>query len=90
MTNEKPGANAGRKQFKFFVDDHQFEVHDQSITGAQIRAIASVDSSYQLFLEEHGHDKPDRKIELTDVVDLGMPGVEKFYTVPAATFGAIQ
>lgn len=85
MTNEK---DAGRKRFKFFVDEKQYEVEDSSISGAQIRAVAGVDSSYQLFLEEHGHDQSDRKVELTDVIDLTAPGVEKFYTVPPATFGA--
>lgn len=86
MSNEK----AGRKQFNFFVDDKKFEVNDQSISGAQIRAMAGVESGYQLFLEEHGQDKPDRKVELTDMIDLNAPGVEKFYTVPPATFGALR
>jgi Multiubiquitin len=86
MTND----DAGRKRFNFFVDDKQYQVEHQTITGAQIRSIAGVDSSYQLFLEEHGHDDPDRKVELTDVIDLAVPGVEKFYTVPPATFGASQ
>jgi len=75
-------------KFKFFVNDAKFEVDQKSMTGAQIKALAGVDLSFELFLEEPGADRPDRKINDSDSIDLSAPGVEKFYTVPVATFGA--
>jgi Multiubiquitin len=80
MVNEK-------KKYKFFVDDKSFEVDTKSMSGSQIKSLAGVDPAFQLFLEEHGADKPDRLITNDHSVDLGQPGVEKFYTVPPATFG---
>ncbi len=78
----------GKKKYKFFVDDKEFEVDSKTISGAAIKSLAHVDPAFQLFLEEKGPDKPDRLIKNDDSIDLGQPGVEKFYTVPAATFGA--
>ena len=75
------------KKFVFFVNDKRFDTEKQSLTGAQIKTIAEVDLASQLFLEEKGHDKPDRLIANDQAVDLGLPGVERFYTVAAATFG---
>lgn len=83
---EQKGEEA--KVFRFFVDGKQYESAQQYITGAQLRAIAHIDPGVGIFLEEHGHDKPDRQITDTSSINLGEPGVEKFYTVPPATFGA--
>jgi len=80
--------DTGSKKYKFFVNDQKFEVAEQHLNGAQIRALARVDPSFQLFLEEPGPDKPDRKISDTESVDLDSPGIEKFYVVPPALFGA--
>jgi hypothetical protein len=75
------------KVYRFFVDRKQYESTKQFITGAQLRAIAHIDPAIGIFLEEHGHDKADRPITDTSSIDLAEPGVEKFYTVPPATFG---
>ena len=74
-------------KFKLFVNDVKYEVEQRYITGAQIKALAGVDLSFELFLEEPGADRPDRKINDSDSVDLSAPGVEKFYSVPVAVFG---
>jgi Multiubiquitin len=79
-----------KKTYKFFVDGKQFETDQQNITGQQLRAIAQIAPGIAIFLEEHGHNKPDRQITDTSSINLGEPGVEKFYTVPPATFGASQ
>jgi hypothetical protein len=81
--------HAGRKKYKFFVDGKQYETEKKTLSGAEIRAIATVDPNYQLFLEEPGPEKPDKPIANDYSVDLGEPGVEKFYTIPPATFGVI-
>jgi hypothetical protein len=75
------------KQYKFKVNDMEFAVDEPTITGAQIRQIAQIPPSYQLFLEIHGDSKEDRQIGNDDVVNLAAPGIEKLYTVPPATFG---
>ena len=79
-----------KKKFEFFVDDRRFEVTTPSITGAEIRRLAGLAGNVGLFLEEHGHDKPDQEIKNDTTVNLAEPGVEKFYSVPAATFGMIS
>ena len=78
---------ATKKEYKFLVNDKSFESPNPSITGAQIRQVAQVPAGYQLFLEAHGEQKEDRQISDGDVVDLAAHGVEKFFTVPPATFG---
>lgn len=76
-----------KKKYKFFVDEKQYEIDERFISGQQIRDKAQIDPSFQLFLEEPGEDKPDRLITAEASIDLAEPGVEKFYTVPPATFG---
>jgi hypothetical protein len=73
------------KQYRFFVDARQFETDKKSLTGAEIKNLAGVNATYQLFLEEEG-DTPDRAISDAEAVDL--EGREKhFFAVPPATFG---
>jgi hypothetical protein len=80
----------GRKEYKFFVNDVKYEVEKRTLSGAEIRVIANVDPNYQIFLEEPGPQKADRLIANDSSIDLEEPGIEKFYTVPPATFGAIH
>ncbi len=75
------------KKFKFSVDDRPFETETEVLTGAQIKTLAQIDPSFQLFLEVPGESRPDRQIGDSESVDLGTPGIEKFYSVPPATFG---
>jgi len=75
-------------EYKFKVDDKEYEVHESTITGAQIRQIAEIPPTYQLFLEVHGDKKEDRLIGNSDVVNLAEPGIQKLYAVPPANFGA--
>jgi hypothetical protein len=72
--------------FKFSVDDRPFESDQPVLTGAQIKARASVDPSFGLFLEGRGQ-APDQQIADSQPVDLREPGRERFYTAPPANFG---
>jgi hypothetical protein len=67
------------------IDEQQHKVTVNGMTGAQLKALAGKDQTYQLFLEEHGND-PDRLIGDSDSISLknGM----HFYTVPPATLGS--
>jgi multiubiquitin len=76
----------GQKLNHFFVDAKRYETAQTALTGAQIKAIASVAANYQLFLEEEG-DKPDRAIADGEAVNLA-ERVKHFFAVPPATFGA--
>jgi hypothetical protein len=74
--------------YHFFVDAKKYETDKSSLTGLEIKNIASVPGNYQLFLEEEG-DTPDRAI--SDSEGVVMDHREKhFFAVPPATFGAYQ
>lgn len=70
-------------QFEIFVDDVRLVVHQPSMTGAQIKAAASKDASYQLFEEVRG----GKDIQIGDNQAVQIKNGEHFYTVPPATFG---
>jgi hypothetical protein len=72
-------------KYHFFVDAKRYETDDVSLTGAQIKSIANIDPTYQLFLEETG-DHPDRALSDGEAVNLEHQ-TKHFYAVPPATFG---
>ena len=73
------------KKYHFFVDAKRYDYDHSSITGAEIKRVADVTATYQLFLEEEG-DTPDRAVSDAEGIDLnGKP--KHFYAVPPATFG---
>lgn len=74
-----------KKKFHFFVDGQRFETDEASITGAEIKRIAAIDPTYQVFLEEEG-ETPDKQISDSEAVDLG-GRTKHFFAVPPATFG---
>jgi multiubiquitin len=77
--------NQDKKKFNFFVDGQIHETEQQSISGADVKRIAGIDPTYQVFLEEEG-DTPDKPIPDSQGVDLeGKP--KHFFAVPPATFG---
>jgi hypothetical protein len=77
------------KEHNFYVDAKRYETDKSSLTGAEIKAIAGVTLTYQLFLEEEG-DRPDRAISDGEAVDFkGGEKTRHFYAVPPATFGQL-
>jgi hypothetical protein len=75
------------KEFHFFVDAKRYETEKSSLTGLEIKTIASITPTYQLFLEEEG-DQPDRVISDGESVELKRgEKTRHFYAVPPATFG---
>ncbi|HUZ93347.1 MAG TPA: multiubiquitin domain-containing protein [Edaphobacter sp.] len=76
-----------KKIYHFFVDAKRYETDKSSLTGAEIKAIASITPTYQLFLEEEG-DTPDKPISDSEAVHLKEgEHTRHFYAVPPATFG---
>jgi hypothetical protein len=78
MSEKKP-------PFTIHVDHHVFKIEKTSMTGAEIKALANLDATYQLFLEEPG-DAPDRQI--ADGESVAMENGLHFYASQPATFGA--
>lgn len=74
------------KTYKFIVDQDHLETTDRRLTGAQIKTMAHVDPSVQLFFEEHGAGA-DRQIGDDTEVELNEHGETRFYTMPRATMG---
>jgi hypothetical protein len=76
-----------KKKYPFYVDAKRYETEKPSLTGAEIKALAVVTPTYQLFLEEEG-DKPDKPISDGETVVLEHgEDTRHFYAVPPATFG---
>lgn len=89
MTDQQQGAQAQHeKEYVFYVDAVRYTTDQKSLTGAQIKAEASVTPNYQLFLEEEG-DNPDKLISDGEPVEMKKgEQIRHFYAVPPATFGA--
>jgi hypothetical protein len=88
-TEQEHGKGREHPPFKFTVDGRQFESNVPVLTGGQIKARASVDPSFGLFLEARGH-APDQQIGDGQSVDLREKGKEHFYTAPPANFGCVR
>jgi hypothetical protein len=83
-TNNEHGDHA--KKYEFSVDSHDFESELPALTGAQIKAKASIDPTFGLFREgRHGHS--DQQIRDDESVDLRHKNDNEFHTMPPATFG---
>ncbi|HEX8241043.1 MAG TPA: multiubiquitin domain-containing protein [Allosphingosinicella sp.] len=76
--NRPPSEQKHRIQ----IDDKEYEVVAKEMTGAQIKALASIPAGYQLFLEQPGDDR-----QVADASEVKMHSNMRFYAVPPATFG---
>lgn len=80
-------AKQGKKphkgvRYKIRVDKETYIVHQSEITGQQILELAGKVPITQYRLDMKLHGGATEKIELTAVVDLTKPGVERFMTLP--------
>jgi multiubiquitin len=80
------GIGAAPKNYRFIVDDNHLESSQPTLTGAQLRTIARIEPSLQLFEEVHGHGA-DRQINDDTLVTLREDGETRFYTMPSAKMG---
>jgi len=86
MNDAQNNPGHGHEPYVLYVDAVRFTTQQNSITGAQIKQLAGLDMTLQLFLEEKG-DQPDRAISDGEAVHLSHGEVKHFYAVPPATFG---
>jgi len=86
MADVRGKTMSGReREHHFFVDAKRYETEQKSLTGTEIKKIADIPPTYQVFLEEEG-DTPDKAISDIEAVDLE-GRIKHFYAVPPATFG---
>ncbi|HJR99478.1 MAG TPA: multiubiquitin domain-containing protein [Flavobacterium sp.] len=68
-----------KEKFKFKIENENHEWDDQFITGAQVRAIPpGIPINMDLFIKRSS--KPGELVGNDDKIDLGEPGIEKFYS----------
>ncbi len=78
-----------QKTYEFSVDGRDFVSEVPVLTGAQIKARASVDPTFGLFREGR-HGQSDTPIRDEDEVSLRNKHENEFHTMPPATFGGGQ
>jgi hypothetical protein len=76
----KPVPKATR--YRIRVDREVFIVDGPTITGRQILTVAGKVPPERYRLDQKLRDGTIKKIELNDVVDLTLPGLERFMTIP--------
>jgi hypothetical protein len=77
----RPGIEQFRlkKHLKFTIDGEQFKWDNQFITGKELRQLAKLNSSDEIFLDVSGSYE-DQLITNDTKVDLARPGVEHFFS----------
>jgi hypothetical protein len=78
------GGGQGHPKPKLQVENDVYEWDSQFITGAQVRALGpGIPDSMDLFLKIKGN--AGQLVKNTDSIDLGQPGIEKFYAQEASS-----
>lgn len=87
MSTVETERHEAKEKYEFSVDGRHYSSESEVLNGAQIKARASVDPTFGLFLEGQ-HGTPDKQIRDDEEVNL-QKGKHKneFYTMPPATFG---
>ena len=75
------GHGHGPRTYKIQIDRVHYTVDDDSMTGAALRAVPEPDIPGDRDLFEVVPGEPDRKIELTDTVEI--KNGKRFFTAPA-------
>lgn len=77
------------RSFRFELDDRRFEWGARYINGYTLKLLAKVDPDRYAVWQEMRHQPDDKKIENKELVDLSLPGVERFFTgLPKTTEGS--
>ena len=67
------------KKFKFKIENTTYDWDEQFITGQQVRNVGpGIPDNMDLYLKVAGN--PGRLVARDESIDLGMPGIEKFYS----------
>ena len=79
MGNTILSAPQGHKTYHFKVDGRNFESTKQIVSGLEIRQLAGLPASAELYVDMP-HGWQDHFVSCDDQIDLGLPGTEKFIT----------
>jgi len=85
MSNKESEADKKKHDWKLIVDNETYDWSEGSITGKQIRVLASVPDGVQVW--KKNKSSPDTLVELGAVIDLTAPGNERF-SLQEASSGA--
>lgn len=70
-----------KKKLQFFINDMPFTWYKQYIRGIQIRELGSIPAGDDIFLDIKEGWQDDQILD-DEIVDLGRPGKEKFFSKP--------
>lgn len=77
------------KKFKFKIENENHEWENQFITGAEVRAVPpGIPDNMDLYLKVAG--SAGRLVANGDSIDLGEPGIEKFYAQDASSEAGVR
>lgn len=76
MSNKESETDKKKHDWKLIVDNETYDWPEGSITGKQIRVLASVPDGVQVWKKNKG--SPDTLVELVTIIDLTVPGIERF------------
>lgn len=82
--DKEHGGGQGHKNWKVQVENDVYDWGSQFITGAQVRTLGpGIPESMDVFLKVKG--KAGQLVKDSDTIDLGQPGIEKFYAQEASS-----
>lgn len=84
MEKTNPSGPQGHKTYHFKVDSNNLESFNQIISGLEIRQMAGLPASAELYVDMP-HGWQDHYVSCDDQIDLGKPGIEKFITLGKKT-----
>jgi len=73
------------KKVNIFINDRKHSVDSAALTGAQLKALASIAGANQLFLETPG---PEDDLPIRDDDEIKLKSGMRFYDVPVGNLGA--
>lgn len=81
ISEQEHNEKRKKSNLKIQIDRVHYEVHDEQLTGAQLRAIPDIDITLDRDLFEVVPGQPDRKLDLDDVAEIR--NGKRFFTAPA-------
>ncbi|MHB8438519.1 MAG: multiubiquitin domain-containing protein [Acidimicrobiales bacterium] len=75
---------AKTETINIIIDDKHYQVHAETMTGAQLKALAGIPPNNLLFLEEHG---PGDDELITNETTVHLHDGDHFYDMPPGNFG---
>lgn len=76
-------------KYKFKIENENHEWDNQFITGAEVRAVPpGIPETMDLYVKIQG--APGKLVKNEESIDLGQPGIEKFYAQDASSEAGLR